>query len=117
MLVLGLVFAGATAVQAQTTTTVSCSPATQNAQVGQAVSVSATGGTGSYTWSSPDLTISNPSGTGFSAIFNSPGVKTISVASGGQIAVCAVTVAGTTTTPTTPVPTPTLPNTGGGFGR
>gem|GEM_PF-2535389 len=93
-----------------------CSPGTQNVTLGQSASFSATGGTGSYTWSSPDLTISNPNGSGFSANYASTGLKTITVASGGVSDTCAVNVlAGTVTPPVTP--TPGLPNTGGGHGR
>jgi len=97
----------------------SCSPAVQNVTLGQVASVSASGGNGSYTWSSPDLTISNPTGSGFSADYASSGFKTLTVSSAGLTATCAVNViAGTVTTPpvTTPV-TPGLPDTGGGYGQ
>ena len=44
-----------------------CSPAVQNVTLGQTATFAATGGNGAYTWSSPDLTINNASGSGFSA--------------------------------------------------
>ena len=99
-----------------TTGTLICSPAVQNVTLGQTASVSASGGTtGVYTWSSPDLTITNPNGTGFSANYASTGLKTLTVVSGGVAASCAVNVLASSGTPT-PVP-PGLPNTGGGYGK
>jgi len=94
----------------------SCSPANQSVTVGTLASVSASGGTGSYSWSAPDLIISNPVGSGFSASYTSPGIKTITLRSGSQAAICNVTVVGNATVPV-PTPTPGLPNTGGGFGK
>jgi heme exporter protein D len=93
-----------------------CSPATQNVTLGQTATFSATGGSGTYTWSSPDLTITNATGSGFSANYASTGLKTMTVSSGGVSDTCDVNVlAGTVTPP--PVVTPGLPNTGGGYGR
>ncbi len=95
-----------------------CSPAVQNVTLGQTASVTATGGNGSYVWSSPDLNIINPNGSGFSASYASTGLKTLTVASGGLATTCAVNVlAGTGTTPVPPVVTPGLPETGGGYGK
>ncbi len=91
-----------------------CSPATQNVTLGQTATFAATGGTGAYVWSSPDLVITNPTGTGFSASYASAGFKTVTVTSGGVTDTCTVNVIGTTTPPPT---TPGLPNTGGGYGR
>ncbi len=105
-----------TVVAPATTGTLMCSPATQNVTLGQTVSFAATGGSGVYTWSSPDLTINNASGSGFSANYASTGVKTMTVTSAGNVATCAVNVlAGAVTPP--PVVTPGLPNTGGGYGK
>jgi hypothetical protein len=95
------------------TNALTCFPATQNVALGQTASVSATGGDGNYTWSSPDLSIANPSGSGFSASYSSVGTKTLTVSSGGLVTTCAVNVIANGTI--TPV-TPGLPNTGGGFG-
>lgn len=91
-----------------------CSPATQNVTLGQTASVSASGGNGSYTWSSPDLSINNPTGSGFSASYASTGLKTLTVTSNGATATCDINVLANTGT--TPV-TPSLPNTGGGYGQ
>lgn len=93
-----------------------CSPAVQNVTLGQTASVSATGGTGTYVWSSPDLSIINPNGSGFSASYASTGLKTLTVTSGGVTDTCAVNVlAGSTVPPV--VITPGLPDTGGGYGK
>ncbi len=99
------------------TGTLYCSPATQNVTLGQTATFSATGGNGSYTWSAPDLSISNPTGSGFSANYASPGLKTLTVTSAGATATCATNVLpGSVVIPPTPS-TPGLPNTGGGYGQ
>jgi len=93
-----------------------CFPVTQSVTLGGAINVSASGGNGTYTWSSPDLSISNPSGSGFSANFGSTGLKTLTVTSAGLVATCTVNVlASGTVIP--PVTTPGLPNTGGGYDK
>lgn len=94
-----------------------CFPVTQNVTLGQTATVSASGGNGSYVWSSPDLSIANPTGSGFSANYASIGVQTLTVTSGGLTTTCAINVLanGTVIAPT-PV-TPGLPNTGGGYGQ
>jgi hypothetical protein len=95
-----------------------CSPAVQNVNLGSTATFAATGGNGTYTWSSPDLTITNASGSGFSASYASTGLKLMTVSSQGVLATCSVNVlsnAGVTVTP--PVVTPTLPATGGGYNQ
>ncbi|HEY4525896.1 MAG TPA: hypothetical protein VJL32_02245 [Candidatus Paceibacterota bacterium] len=99
---------------AASTGSIACSPAVQNVTLGQTISVSATGGDGAYVWASPDLTIINPNGSGFSANYASSGLKTLTVTSAGLTDTCAVNVLSSVVTP--PV-TPDLPNTGGGFGQ
>jgi hypothetical protein len=94
-----------------------CSPAVQNVTLGQTASVTATGGTGTYVWSAPDLTITNPNGSGFSASYASAGLKTLTVTSGGVSSTCAVNVLAGAYIPPTPPVTPGLPNTGGGYGK
>jgi len=94
---------------------ISCFPATQNVVLGQTATVSVTGGNGTYVWSSPDLSISNPYGSGFSASYASIGLKTLTVSSAGLVTTCSVNVLGNGVV-TVPV-TPSLPNTGGGFGQ
>ncbi len=99
---------------AQTTTTLTCAPATQNVTLGNNAAVTASGGDGTYTWSAPGLNIVNPTGTGFSANYASIGMKTITVTSAGQTASCTVNVlaSSATSTPTTTSTTPGLPSTG-----
>lgn len=101
-------------VVAATSGALACSPAVQNVTLGQTASVSATGGTGTYVWSSPDLSITNPNGSGFSASYASTGLKTLTVTSGGVSDTCAINVLAGSVPP--PV-TPGLPNTGGGYGK
>ncbi|HWP61603.1 MAG TPA: hypothetical protein VN495_03295 [Candidatus Paceibacterota bacterium] len=91
--------------------TLTCTPAVQSVTLGQSASVAASGGNGSYVWSSPDLTINNATGAGFTANFASTGLKTLTVSSNGASASCAVNVLSGGTV------TPGLPNTGGGFGK
>ncbi len=102
-------------VGAVSTNALACYPATQNVVLGQTATLSATGGNGAYVWSSPDLTIANPNGTGFSANYSSIGLKTLTVMSGGLVTTCAINVLSNAVV-TVPV-TPGLPNTGGGFGQ
>ena len=92
----------------------SCFPQTQNVILGQTASLTATGGDGvNYTWSSPDLNITNAQGSGFSANYASIGMKTLTVSSAGLTTSCVVNVLAATTAPA-PV-TPGLPDTGGGY--
>lgn len=97
------------------TGTLACSPASQNVTIGQVASVSATGGNGSYVWSSPELSIANVAGAGFSANFASTGLKTLTVTSAGATATCSINVLSSGTV--IPPVTPGLPPTGGGFGQ
>lgn len=99
-----------------TTGALACSPSVQNVSLGQTASVTATGGNSSYTWSSPDLSISNPNGSGFSASYASTGLKTLTVTSGGNVDTCQINVLANAPVVTPPV-TPGLPSTGGGFGQ
>lgn len=97
-----------------TGTTVRCSPATVTVAPGQSVTLSATGGNGTYQWSSPGLTITNALGANFRVTFNRNGTFPVSVTSGGATATCSVVVAGTAVPGSTnpPTTTPGLPNTG-----
>jgi hypothetical protein len=104
-------------VAAAATSGLNCFPAVQNVTLGQTAGVSATGGNGTYIWSSPDLSIANPNGSGFSASYASTGLKTLTVTSGGLVTTCVVNVLVNNGTPS-PIPvTPNLPNTGGGYGK
>ena len=93
-----------------------CSPAVQNVTLGQNATFAATGGTGTYIWSSPDLTITNSGGTGFIASYASTGLKTMSVSSGGVSTTCLVNVLAGAPLPPVVIP-PGLPETGGGYGK
>ena len=104
-----------TNVVASATGALICSPALQNVTIGQTASVIASGGNGTYVWSSPDVSISNPNGSGFSVNYASTGVKTLTVTSNGYSATCAVNVLASGTV--TPPVTPGLPDTGGGYGK
>lgn len=84
-----------------------CAPATQSVVLGQTATFSVTGGNGSYTWSSPDLTIINPNGSGFSANYASTGLKTLTVSSANLVSSCAVNVLSNGN--------PGFPNTAGGY--
>lgn len=96
-----------------------CSPTVQTVTLGQTASVNATGGTGVYTWSSPELTIGNPNGSGFSASYASAGVKLLTVSNSGATSVCAINVLPNNNVPPVVIPpvVPGLPNTGGGYGQ
>lgn len=87
-----------------------CLPANQSVMLGQTATFSAVGGSGSYLWSAPDLLITNPTGSGFSASYSSTGLKTLTVTSAGLASTCNVNVLSRTTTPG-------FPNTGGGYNR
>lgn len=95
-------------------TPLSCAPATQNVTLGQTASVSASGGNGSYSWSAPDLSITNATGAGFSANYGSAGTHVLTVSSGGQTSSCAINVIASSSGGGS---TPSFPNTGGGYGR
>jgi hypothetical protein len=99
------------------TDALSCFPAVQNVLLGQTAAVSATGGNGAYVWSSPDLTIANPNGSGFSADYATTGLQTLTVTSGGLVTTCAINVLSSPVTDPIVTPTPSLPDTGGGFGQ
>ena len=80
---------------------VTCSPSTQNIYVGQATStMTAGGGTGSYTWSAVGGSPSSGSAGSFSTTYASTGTKTVSVSSGTGSANCTVTVTSAPTPPT-----------------
>lgn len=85
-----------------------CLPATQTIALGQSSSYTATGGDGTYQWSASDLSIANPTGSGFTASYASSGTKTLTVSSAGQIATCTTIVMASS-------PAPGFPSTGGGY--
>ena len=95
-----------------------CSPSVQNVVLGSSASVTATGGNGAFVWSSPDLTITNATGSGFTANYASTGLKTLTVTSAGLSSSCLINVlpSGSVVIPPVVV-TPGLPNTGGGYNQ
>jgi hypothetical protein len=103
-------------VAAPVTGGLACYPAVQNVTLGQTATVSASGGNGTYTWSSPDLSIADPYGSGFSANYASTGLQTLTVTSAGLTTTCAINVLSGGIV-TSPAPTPALPDTGGGYGQ
>jgi hypothetical protein len=105
-----------TVVAASATGGLTCFPVTQNVALGQTATVSASGGNGNYIWSSPDISVSNPTGAGFSVNYGSIGAKTLTVTSGGLTTTCVVNVLANGVT-TVPITTPGLPNTGGGYNQ
>jgi hypothetical protein len=83
--------------------------------VGQTANFSASGGNGSYTWTIPELSLANPTGSGSYVTYVTPGTRIVTVSSGGSSATCAINVTGSPSVPFVPVPS--LPNTGGGYGQ
>jgi hypothetical protein len=69
-----------------------CAPPTQTVAIGQAANVSATGGTGTYSWSAPGGTTPTGSGAAFGTSYAAAGSNTITVTSGAQTASCQVNV-------------------------
>lgn len=95
-----------------------CSPARQSVQVGQSVTLTADGGTGTYTWASADEVVRNTSNDSFTTRHNVAETTTVVVTSGGESALCVIDVlsAAGTQNPIVQYPQtgtyPGLPNTG-----
>ena len=85
-----------------------CSPAGQTAQVNQALTYTATGGNGTYSWTAPGGSPSSGSGSSFSVSYGSAGDYTITVGSGGFTGSCTahVTVSASCTDNSTITPSP-----------
>jgi uncharacterized repeat protein (TIGR01451 family) len=71
--------------------TLTCNPQNQSVFVNNSANFSATGGTGTYSWSGGESP-STGSGASFSTQFNSVGFRTVVVTSGNQTATCNVTI-------------------------
>lgn len=114
----GAVFIGGSYGAHAQATPVTCSPSVVSAAPGQSVSLSATGGNGTYVWSSPGLTITNPNGQNFKVNFNGDGSYPVTVTSGSSSSTCNVNVTGvavgssTSGSSSTGGNVPGLPNTG-----
>jgi uncharacterized repeat protein (TIGR01451 family) len=79
----------------------SCSPAQQSANINSDVTLTATGGTGSYVWTATsDATPASGTSASLTTRFSSSGSKTVTVSSGARVATCNVSV--------NPVQVPTL---------
>lgn len=68
-----------------------CAPENQSINVGDIAVFSATGGNGSYSWTSPGSPATGV-GTNFSSEFSTQGTKTVNVTDGTNTAHCSVTV-------------------------
>ncbi len=69
-----------------------CVPDYQEADINENVTVSATGGTGSYSWSAPNGSPSTATGSSFTTKYSTTGTKTITVTSGNKSDTCTVKV-------------------------
>lgn len=91
----------------------SCSASAASVMVGNPVSFTATGGTGTYTWTAPGVVLDNAVGQTLTMNYGSAGPRMVSVTSGAQTATCSTDVFGGFVPPIVPG----LPNTGeGGMG-
>jgi hypothetical protein len=68
-----------------------CSPVIQTALVGAPATLTATGGSGPYTWSAPGSLNEAGSGATFEAVYPVPATNLVTVTSGNSSAVCTVT--------------------------
>lgn len=100
ILILGTVINYGTVCTPPPPNTLVCTTVTSNPQINVPVTYSATGGTGSYSWSTPGGTPTSGSGSTYSSSYGSQGLFIATVTSGGQSATCQVTV------PPTVVPDP-----------
>lgn len=80
-----------------------CAPPSQTVNINQAATVTASGGTGTYTWSAPGGSTTSGNGASFNTSYGAPGTNSITVTSGAQTATCQVIV------PPVPVPVCTPP--------
>lgn len=72
-----------------------CSPTSVAVEVGQSVTLAASGGDSAlpYSWSvSPPVALINPTGMGFTVNFTSAGTRVVTVTNGARVATCTVFV-------------------------
>ncbi|MGE3179290.1 MAG: hypothetical protein AB7O32_17600 [Vicinamibacterales bacterium] len=81
--------------------TLTCAPGTQSGAVNQSLTFTATGGSGTYRWTGGGSPAAGQ-GTVFQTAFAADGTRTVTVASGDQVATCQATVQ-------TPPPPPVVP--------
>ncbi len=74
------------------TTELTCTPATQTTAIGQAASLTAVGGTGTYGWSAPGGSTASGTGSSFTTSYAAAGTNNVTVTSGGATKTCQVVV-------------------------
>lgn len=92
--------------------TLSCGPLTRSVAVGVRTTFAASGGTGSYVWTAPQMT--PQTGSTLTVYYPYAGNSSVTVTSGGQSTTCLIAITGGTSGTPSPTPTPGLPNTGQG---
>lgn len=95
-----------------------CTVSASSVGINQQITMTATGGTGSYSWSVAGMA-SNPTGNSLTVSINVPGDYRVVVVSGAQTTFCNVVVVATEfpTPGSIESPAPSFPNTGGGYGQ
>lgn len=78
--------------------TLNCAPATQTARVGSGVTYTASGGNGTYAWSSTGATPATGSAATYAVTYATTGNKSATVMSGAQAAACQATITAQTGT-------------------
>jgi hypothetical protein len=81
-----------TVVVTEAPTTLVCAPPTQTVGIGAPAAMTATGGTGTYSWSAPGGVTPSGTGAAFSTSYATAGTRTVTVTSGTQTASCTVIV-------------------------
>lgn len=71
---------------------VSCSPVTQTVRVGAPATLTATGGSGVFTWTAPEGSPAMAIGQEFQVTYAATGTKKVLVESTGNVVVCTVVV-------------------------
>lgn len=69
-----------------------CTPASQSVLTGQNAAMTASGGTGSYSWSAPGASATTGSGTSFATSYAAAGTHTVTLTSGSTSTTCQVVV-------------------------
>jgi hypothetical protein len=89
---------------AASSTVLTCATPLNTVFVGQPATFTAQGGAlgATLAWSASDLTLNNPTGSGFTVNYATPGIHMVSVSSSGQSATCAVSVQPAAVTGTSP---------------
>lgn len=75
-----------------------CTPSTANVAIGQQITFTASGGNGTYAWNAPSMV--TQTGSQLTVYYPLSGTSSVIVSSGGQTAICNVTIAGPVGIPT-----------------